>query len=61
LGSEESGLQNISAKTAGKPVSFGDTSSVDSYGYRLVIITKRSSLFDSFDSKASTDQIPSAN
>ena len=48
----------ISAQTAEKSVSFGDTAVAHSYGYELVSITKRSSIFDSLDSKPSTAQTP---
>jgi hypothetical protein len=53
------GGRTISAQTADKSVSFGDTAVAHSYGYGLVSITKRYSIFDSFGSKASAAQTPS--
>jgi hypothetical protein len=53
------GGRTISAQTAEKSVSFGATSIVNSYGYCLVGITQRYSIFDGFGSKASAAQTPS--
>jgi hypothetical protein len=53
------GRRNFSAQIAEKPVSFGDTFCVHSYGYELEGITKRSSPFDNLSSKISTAQTPS--
>jgi hypothetical protein len=53
------GGRRISVQTAEKSVSFVDTSSANSYGYWLVGITKRSSIFDGLSSKPSAAQTPS--
>jgi general secretion pathway protein K len=53
------GGRRISVQTAEKSVSFVDTSSANSYGYWLVGITKRYSIFDSLPSKPSAAQTPS--
>jgi hypothetical protein len=53
------GRRNFSAQIAEKPVSFGDTFCVHSYGYELEGITKRSSPFGNLNSKISTAQTPS--
>jgi len=50
--------RTTSAQTAEKSVSSGAPSVANSYGYWLVRITKRSSIFDSFASKPSTAQTP---
>jgi hypothetical protein len=47
------GSRNFSAQIAEKPVSFGDTFCVHSYGYELEGITKRSSPFGNLASKIS--------
>jgi hypothetical protein len=52
------GGRRISVQTAEKSVSFVDTSSANSYGYWLVGITKRSSIFDGLPSKPSAAQTP---
>jgi hypothetical protein len=53
------GGRRISVQTAEKSVSFVDTSSANSYGYWLVSITKRYSIFDGLPSKPSAAQTPS--
>jgi ComF family protein len=50
--------RTTSVQTAEKSVSFGAPSVANSFGYWLVRITKRSSIFDSFASKPSTAQTP---
>jgi hypothetical protein len=52
------GGRRISVQIAEKSVSFGDTSSANSYGYWLVSITKRYSIFDGLPSKPSAAQTP---
>jgi len=52
------GGRRTSAQTAEKPVSFRDTACANSYGYWLVRIAKRSSVFDGFGSKPSAAQTP---
>jgi ApaG protein len=51
--------QKAPVQTAEKAVALGDTSIVHSYGYELVGITQRSSIFDSLPSKPSAAQTPS--
>ena len=52
------GGRRISPQTAEKSVSSGDTAVAHSYGYGLVSIAKRSSIFDSLGSKPSAVQTP---
>jgi hypothetical protein len=59
LASRSLGGRRISVQTAEKSVSFVDTSSANSYGYWLVSITKRYSIFDGLPSKPSAAQTPS--
>ena len=54
------GGRTTSAQTAEKWVSFRAPAVANSYGYWLVRITKRSSIFDSFGSKPSAAQTPSS-
>src|SRR5215203_3174363 len=51
--------RTTSVQTADKSVAFRAPACANSYGYWLVRITKRSSIFDGFASKPSTAQTPS--